>query len=172
MKLYTCAFAFDQNWVLLIRKAKPDWQRGLLNGIGGKVEPGETITEATVREFHEETGVDPTLVAPIFFHSMLWPEYLSHTDWPLVYFSAFALPYQAMQEAVSNTLGCEEPCVIMRLDKPFAKTEMMANLPFLIEMARCMVMCSPEERKLRQPIIFSQHLYQRIIEEFSIEEVE
>ena len=42
--------------VALIRKLNPEWQRGLLNGIGGKVEPGEKLHEAMVREFEEETG--------------------------------------------------------------------------------------------------------------------
>jgi 8-oxo-dGTP pyrophosphatase MutT (NUDIX family) len=27
--------------VLLIEKQKPAWQRGKLNGVGGKIEPGE-----------------------------------------------------------------------------------------------------------------------------------
>jgi 8-oxo-dGTP diphosphatase len=42
--------------VALIRKAKPDFQRGKLNGIGGKIEPGESAYEAQIREFKEETG--------------------------------------------------------------------------------------------------------------------
>lgn len=42
--------------VALIQKTKPDWQKGLLNGIGGKVEPGESISMAMTREFLEETG--------------------------------------------------------------------------------------------------------------------
>jgi 8-oxo-dGTP diphosphatase len=36
---------------------KPDWQAGKLNGVGGKIEPGETSKTAMAREFHEETGV-------------------------------------------------------------------------------------------------------------------
>lgn len=42
--------------VALIRKEKPEWQRNKLNGIGGKIEPGETSYAAMVREFREETG--------------------------------------------------------------------------------------------------------------------
>jgi 8-oxo-dGTP diphosphatase len=42
--------------VVLIRKNKPDWQRGLLNGVGGKIEPGESPDEAMAREWKEETG--------------------------------------------------------------------------------------------------------------------
>lgn len=59
MKEYTVGFAFnkDLTQVALIRKNRPAWQAGKLNGIGGKVESWENFTEAQVREFHEETGV-------------------------------------------------------------------------------------------------------------------
>lgn len=45
-------------YVLLIEKTKKDWQHGLVNGIGGKVEQEESLHEAMVREFYEETGLD------------------------------------------------------------------------------------------------------------------
>ena len=45
--------------MLLIRKTKPDWQAGKLNGVGGKVEPTDPTTYcAMAREFREETGLD------------------------------------------------------------------------------------------------------------------
>lgn len=52
-------FAFSRHGsvVLLIRKNRPEWQAGKFNGIGGKVEPGESPVEAMVREFREETGL-------------------------------------------------------------------------------------------------------------------
>jgi 8-oxo-dGTP diphosphatase len=43
--------------VVLIEKNRPDFQRGRLNGVGGKVEEGETSVQAMEREFREETGV-------------------------------------------------------------------------------------------------------------------
>lgn len=43
--------------VALVRKERPEWQKGMLNGVGGKVRQGETPYAAMVREFHEETGV-------------------------------------------------------------------------------------------------------------------
>lgn len=55
---YVVGFLFnhDLSQVALIRKIKPQWQAGKLNGVGGKIEPGETPLEAMVREFKEETG--------------------------------------------------------------------------------------------------------------------
>lgn len=59
MQAYVLGFLFRDNAtsVVLMRKLKPKWQAGLLNGIGGKVEPGETPDEAMARECREETGV-------------------------------------------------------------------------------------------------------------------
>lgn len=54
---YVVGIAYDEHKnVVLIRKTHPEWQAGKLNGVGGKVEPGETPFDAMVREFEEETG--------------------------------------------------------------------------------------------------------------------
>lgn len=54
-----CPFNFlPDKPVMLIRKAKPEWQKGRLNLVGGKVEPGEEFIDAAIREFREETGLD------------------------------------------------------------------------------------------------------------------
>jgi 8-oxo-dGTP pyrophosphatase MutT (NUDIX family) len=58
--IYVCGFLFDSQYdfVALVKKSKPDWQVGLLNGIGGKMEPMDRDTKETMeREFHEETQV-------------------------------------------------------------------------------------------------------------------
>jgi len=59
MQKYVCGFMFNQRMssVILIRKQKPEWQAGMLNGVGGKVEKGEHERVAMIREFKEETGV-------------------------------------------------------------------------------------------------------------------
>lgn len=51
-------FSSDRKHVALIRKNKPDWQKGKLNGIGGKIEPfDKTSLDAMIREFREEADV-------------------------------------------------------------------------------------------------------------------
>lgn len=58
MQKYVVGFLIDVNKnVVLIRKNRPTWQAGKLNGVGGKVEPGEDIYNAMCREFTEEAGV-------------------------------------------------------------------------------------------------------------------
>ena len=63
---YVCGYMFspDKSLVALTWKNRPDWQKGKLNGIGGKIEPEDVIADryntplyAMRREFFEETGV-------------------------------------------------------------------------------------------------------------------
>ena len=69
MNKYVVGFMFDDELktVCMIKKNRPQWQAGLFNGVGGKIDkssiPGfdaKTPLEAMVREFREETGVDTT----------------------------------------------------------------------------------------------------------------
>lgn len=50
-------YSHDLSSVVLIRKKRPESQRGRLNGVGGKVQPGETARSAMTREFKEEAGL-------------------------------------------------------------------------------------------------------------------
>jgi len=92
MKRYVCSFLFspDRKRVLLIRKNRPAWQAGKLNGIGGKIEPGETPREAARREFREETGLD--LPESAFTHLLTLggpDDFGSGAPWEGYFFRAF-----------------------------------------------------------------------------------
>lgn len=59
-------FAYDRTAVVLIQKDTADkpsqaWQHGMWNGVGGKVEQGETSRQAMQREFREEALIDTGL---------------------------------------------------------------------------------------------------------------
>jgi 8-oxo-dGTP pyrophosphatase MutT (NUDIX family) len=57
---YVCGFLISKEFdaVLMVKKEKPDWQKGLWNGIGGKIEGSEPPYIAMIREFKEEIGID------------------------------------------------------------------------------------------------------------------
>lgn len=92
-KRFVCGFAFfvgavnvRQPSVLLIRKLKPDWQKGKLNGIGGKVEEHEQFRDAMIREGIEEANLRDVVWYPVttlsypeadvsFFGTILVPGY-------------------------------------------------------------------------------------------------
>jgi len=55
---YVLGFGFTlDDRVALIKKERPDWQKGKVNGIGGKIDEGETPEKAMSREYYQETGV-------------------------------------------------------------------------------------------------------------------
>ena len=106
MKEYVLGFMFDQSGynVLLIKKERPDWQKGMWNGIGGSIEIGETPIEAMIREFKEETGIlhhnwedlcvigDENYRCYCFYtKSKKWGDYKSITDERVEHFSSDAL---------------------------------------------------------------------------------
>jgi len=98
MKRYVCSFLFspDRKRVLLIRKNRPAWQAGKLNGIGGKIEPGETPREAARREFREETGLD--LPESAFTHLLTLggpDDFGSGVPWEGYFFRAFGAIHDA-----------------------------------------------------------------------------
>ena len=57
---YVVGFCFDPSLhhVVLVRKNRPEWQKGRLNGVGGHIEESDPDAKyAMDREFGEETGV-------------------------------------------------------------------------------------------------------------------
>lgn len=63
MRRYVLGFLFseDETRIALIRKTRPTWQAGRLNGIGGHVGRGEDFNQAMARESREELGASATL---------------------------------------------------------------------------------------------------------------
>ena len=58
MQEYVVGFLHNNSAVVLIEKNRPEWQAGLLNGVGGHIESHDASPhDAMVREFKEETGV-------------------------------------------------------------------------------------------------------------------
>src|SRR6187431_2808360 len=58
MKRYVLGFLLERESrrVVLITKARPEAQKGKLNGVGGHIEEGEEPIDAMRREWTQETG--------------------------------------------------------------------------------------------------------------------
>lgn len=56
MLKYTICFIKQKNKILLLNREKPSWM-GSWNGVGGKLEKGETPTQCIMREVFEETNI-------------------------------------------------------------------------------------------------------------------
>jgi 8-oxo-dGTP diphosphatase len=137
---YVCGFAFSPNHTLvyLIRKKRPTWQAGKLNGIGGKVNIGESPIQAIVREFKEECGVVTTesdwRVVEISEH---------YGDAQVLYFTT-TLDYKQRPETTTDELVVEYPWKIFSPAK-WGKIGVLQNLPYLINKAGCMLTLKNEK---------------------------
>jgi len=91
-KEFTLIFMFSKNLdnVLLLERKKPPFV-GLLNGLGGKKESGETWSQCAIRELYEESGLMEAVdyknleflmeIGPPQFTMHVFAGVLS-TDWP------------------------------------------------------------------------------------------
>jgi 8-oxo-dGTP diphosphatase len=124
--VYVAGFAFDEpgDHVLLVEKRRPAWQAGKLNGIGGKVEPGELPVEAMAREFEEETGVATT--------EGEWREFaVVTTDKSRVHMFAVRLPRGRVETAKTTT----DERIRVVLTGELHEWTTLPNLAWLVPMA-------------------------------------
>lgn len=126
---YCVGFAFDEKGRLaLIRKSRPAWQRGKLNGIGGHVEDGERFVEAMAREFMEEAGP--------WLPPSHWKKFLDLVgkDWHVRFFVARQAPLDLVE---SQT---DEEIVVRDVASPYVLIDVLResvpNLAWLIPMAQ------------------------------------
>ena len=122
------AFDLSINRLVLIRKLKPSWMVGLLNGVGGKIEPSESAVAAMVREFYEEAGV---VTLEDDWHLFHWEQ---RFDGPELYFYACDIA-GIIDQSSSQT---REMVTIINPDDVYkleADHELVYNLHFLIPMA-------------------------------------
>ncbi len=73
MKHVTLLFLLRDNEILLAMK-KRGFGVGRWNGVGGKIEPDETIEEATARECREEIGVNPGALEKVAHLTFAFPD--------------------------------------------------------------------------------------------------
>jgi 8-oxo-dGTP diphosphatase len=66
---YTVCFIKQESKILLLNRDFPSWM-GVWNGVGGKLEEGETPRESVIREILEETGLE--INNPIFKGITTW----------------------------------------------------------------------------------------------------
>ncbi len=72
MKICTLLFLLKDDKILLAMK-KRGFGAGHWNGVGGKIEPDETLEQAAVRECQEEIGVVPKTLEKVAVHEFIFP---------------------------------------------------------------------------------------------------
>ena len=128
MKQYSLGFAFTTcgTKVALIRKNRPEWQAGKLNGIGGKLEPMDLdIAHCMSREFKEETGFST------------YPEdwnHFAHMDFPQTNSSVdcYRIFNTDLVESLKSTT--DEQVTICKISE-LRLHQLLENVEFLIHLA-------------------------------------
>jgi len=60
-------------------KKENDMHQGKWNGLGGKLDPGETPEECVIREVYEESGL--AIVDPLLKGVLTFPKFAKNEDW-------------------------------------------------------------------------------------------
>jgi 8-oxo-dGTP diphosphatase len=147
-KYFVVGFMLDPTLmkVVLIRKTKPDYQRGLLNGVGGKIGDtiaGESAEDAIVREFEEETGVV----------GLSWRKFM-HLDTPLSDLTFF----YAIGNVHAVQTMTEEQVGVFDIDDVMNRCDTMPNIRWCIQMARAFEFGEHAEWFENKEIIQPQHV--------------
>jgi 8-oxo-dGTP diphosphatase len=121
---YCVGFMFNPEMesIILIRKNRPNWQVGKLNGVGGHISDNEAPIEAMRREFKEEAGVDIADWKPVAL--LECPDALVWFFW--------AKGDQFYEAKAMTDEGIEMVSVRRAMETP----EVLPNLPWLIQMTR------------------------------------
>lgn len=122
---YSMGFLFDPSSTVvnLIRKNRPTWMHGLLNGIGGKLEPGETYLQAMEREFREETGVS----------GLNWEHCVSMDGGSAFHMHVFSCHSDRSGQTQTTT---DEAVMLVQVREVFSRAiPVVSNLPVLLALA-------------------------------------
>lgn len=130
MTNYVAGFALDYagTHVLLVRKNTPEWQRGLLNGIGGKVEPEEGTYNAMVREWQEETG---TYIGPADWRLLVTLHSGEHT----IDFFTTRQSIRYLETLHTHTNDVDEDLELWNVLDLAARGDKIPNLAWLVPLA-------------------------------------
>ena len=100
MKLATLCYVQAKGRTLMMHRVKKahDIHEGKWNGLGGKMEPGETPEECVIRELKEESGLD--IRNPQLRGVLTFPGFANGEDW---YVFVFVAP-----EFSGDLIDCDE----------------------------------------------------------------
>jgi 8-oxo-dGTP diphosphatase len=100
--LATLCYVRRDGKTLMIHRVKKanDIHQGKWNGLGGKLEPGETPEECAVREIREESGL---IVTGLVFKGMIiFPGFADEQDWYTFLFVADAFDGELIDSPEGN----------------------------------------------------------------------
>lgn len=139
-KQYVVILLFNEQHdrVLLIRKNRPQWQAGKLNGLGGKVEPSETPHHAATRELKEEAMIIVTdLIECASFR--MPDDAVGRTEWCRITVFTAVVPLELLYYAINNP-PTDEALILCQVTYPAAMNNQLREatvqtVPLIIDLA-------------------------------------
>jgi hypothetical protein len=137
MKCYVLGFMFDSaDNVLLIRKQRPDRQKGFLNGIGGKLLAKEHYEVAMCREFEEETGYFTMPNEWKLFAELSGKNFAVNCYYMKVTTITGLMMSGRLKSTTDEEIGAYHIDYVLSSNRAHYKNSTVPNLPWLIAMAR------------------------------------
>jgi 8-oxo-dGTP diphosphatase len=126
-------FSYQRDRLVLIRKNHPDWQKGLMNGVGGHMEENESVWAAMSREFLEEAGVETNPLE--WQHKLTIQNRVVQFGYNLHILVAFSNLAYKVDSKTSELISLAH--VDQILNDPGARSQLIPNLnwiiPFLLD---------------------------------------
>lgn len=132
-------FSSDLKSVWMVVKDRPDWMKGLYNGIGGKCHHNEPILTSMSREFLEETG---SLIKEEVWD---WYATMEHDTYVLHYFTCVK---DFSQETMPKTMETEQITMVDIDYMDYVPT--VNNVSYMLRLALDYVKTEPCDRFFRE----------------------
>ena len=115
MIMATLCYLKREGQTLMVHRIKKenDIHMGKWNGLGGKLEPGETPEECAIREIREETGL--TVTNPILKGILTFPDFAKDEDWYAFVFLAHEMEGELI-DSPEGTLKWVDDAELLRLN--------------------------------------------------------
>lgn len=115
MKLATLCYIKKNGQTLMMHriKRKDDLHFGKWNGLGGKMQPGETPEECVIREIEEESGL--LIKDPLLKGFLTFPSFDKWDDWYVFVFTACRFKGKLLDSA-EGYLKWVDDCGLLKLD--------------------------------------------------------
>ncbi|WP_042162981.1 NUDIX hydrolase [Paenibacillus gorillae] len=140
MLKYNLGLVRQGSRILLLNRERSSWM-GCWNGVGGKLDKGESARSSMEREIAEETGIAPEAFHSLHFKGMITWTSVSGTDFGGMYVYVAELPddyrYETPRKTDEGILDWKEISWIMHPDNQGVASNLPTCLMKLLEDERC-----------------------------------
>lgn len=135
---YNIAFIRRDDQILLLNREKPSWM-GAWNGVGGKLEEGESARDSILREIHEETGIPSINIHVMFKGLVTWQVDADYFGGMYLYTAEIGADYPLATPVKTDEgiLDWKDIVWIMHPDNVGVATHLPKYMPLMLEHQTC-----------------------------------